>query len=31
VLVKGLFIKASPVSRVNVTSVTMVSATCAVA
>lgn len=29
VLVKGLFIKAAPVSRVNVTSVTMVSAACA--
>ena len=28
VLVKGLFIKAEPVSRVNITSVTMVSATC---
>ena len=28
VLVKGLFIKAEPVSRVNVTSVTMLSATC---
>ena len=28
VLVKGLFIKASPTSRVNVTSVTMVSTTC---
>jgi len=29
VLVKGLLIKATPVSRVNVTSVTMVSPTCA--
>lgn len=29
VLVKGLFIKAEPVSRVNVTSVTMVSTACA--
>lgn len=29
VLVKGLFIKAEPVSRVNITSVTMLSATCA--
>lgn len=29
VLVKGLLIKATPVSRVNVTSVTMVSASCA--
>jgi hypothetical protein len=29
VLVKGLFIKAAPVSRVNVTSVTMVSTACA--
>lgn len=29
VLVKGLFIKAEPVSRVNVTSVTMLSPTCA--
>ena len=29
VLVKGLFIKAEPVSRLNVTSVTMVAATCA--
>lgn len=29
VLVKGLFIKADPVSRVNVTSVTMVSSACA--
>lgn len=29
VLVKGLFIKASPLSRVNVTSVTMVSTACA--
>jgi hypothetical protein len=29
VLVKGLFIKATPVSRVNVTSVTMVSTACA--
>lgn len=29
VLVKGLFIKADPVSRVNVTSVTMVSTACA--
>lgn len=29
VLVKGLFIKAAPVSRVNVTSVTTVSNTCA--
>ena len=29
VLVKGLFIKATPASRVNVTSVTMVAATCA--
>ncbi len=29
VLVKGLFIKASPVSRVNVTSVTRVATTCA--
>lgn len=29
VLVKGLLIKASPVSRVNVTSVTMVSSACA--
>lgn len=28
-LVKGLFIKAAPVSRVNVTSVTMVSTACA--
>jgi hypothetical protein len=28
VLVKGLFIKAEPVSRLNVTSVTMLSATC---
>jgi hypothetical protein len=28
VLVKGLLIKAAPVSRVNVTSVTMVAATC---
>lgn len=31
VLVKGLFIKAAPVSRVNVTSVTTVSNTCAAA
>ena len=31
VLVKGLFIKATPVSRVNVTSVTMVSTACAAA
>jgi hypothetical protein len=29
VLVKGLYIKAEPVSRLNVTSVTMLSATCA--
>jgi len=29
VLIKGLFIKAAPVSRVNVTSVTMVSTACA--
>ncbi len=29
VLIKGLFIRATPVSRVNVTSVTMVSASCA--
>jgi hypothetical protein len=29
VLVKGLFIKAAPASRINVTSVTMVSTTCA--
>ena len=29
VLVKGLLVKAEPVNRVNVTSVTMVSATCA--
>lgn len=29
VLVKGLFIKAEPVSRLNVTSVTMLSTTCA--
>ena len=29
VLVKGLFIKAEPVSRLNVTSVTMVATTCA--
>jgi len=29
VLIKGLFIKAAPVSRVNVTSVTMVSTVCA--
>lgn len=29
VLVKGLFIKAAPVSRLNVTSVTMVATTCA--
>lgn len=29
VLVKGLYIKAEPVSRLNVTSVTMVSTTCA--
>ena len=29
VLVKGLFIKAAPVSRVNVTSVAMVSTACA--
>jgi hypothetical protein len=29
ILVKGLFIKASPTSRVNVTSVTMVSTACA--
>lgn len=29
VLVKGLYIKADPVSRLNVTSVTMVSTTCA--
>lgn len=29
VLIKGLFIKATPMSRVNVTSVTMVSASCA--
>jgi hypothetical protein len=29
VLVKGLYIKAEPVSRLNVTSVTMVAATCA--
>lgn len=29
VLVKGLFVKATPESRVNVTSVTMVAATCA--
>ncbi|MEZ5289520.1 MAG: hypothetical protein R2745_00415 [Vicinamibacterales bacterium] len=29
VLVKGLFIKATPLSRVNVTSVTMVSTACA--
>ncbi len=28
-LIKGLFIKAAPVSRVNVTSVTMVSSACA--
>lgn len=28
-LIKGLFIKATPVSRVNVTSVTMVSSACA--
>jgi hypothetical protein len=28
VLVKGLFIKAEPVSRLNITSVTMLSATC---
>lgn len=28
VLVKGLYIKAEPVSRLNVTSVTMLSATC---
>ena len=28
VIVKGLFIKATPVSRLNVTSVTMVSASC---
>ena len=31
VLVKGLFIKASPTSRVNVTSVTMVATTCTAA
>ena len=31
VLIKGLFIKAAPVSRVNVTSVTMVSTACATA
>ena len=31
VLVKGLFIKATPVSRVNITSVTMVSTACAAA
>lgn len=31
VLIKGLFIKAAPVSRVNVTSVTMVSTACAAA
>ncbi|MBI3403773.1 MAG: hypothetical protein HY048_20360 [Acidobacteria bacterium] len=29
VIIKGLFIKATPVSRVNMTSVTMVAATCA--
>jgi len=29
VIVKGLYIKATPVSRINVTSVTMVSASCA--
>lgn len=29
VLIKGLFIKAAPMSRVNVTSVTMVSSACA--
>jgi hypothetical protein len=29
VVIKGLFIKASPMSRVNVTSVSMVSPTCA--
>jgi hypothetical protein len=29
VLVKGLFIKASPVSRLNITSVTMVAPSCA--
>jgi len=28
VIIKGLFIKATPLSRVNVTSVTMVAATC---
>jgi len=31
VLIKGLFIKAAPASRVNVTSVTMVSTACAAA
>jgi hypothetical protein len=30
VIVKGLYIKATPVSRLNITSVTMVSASCAV-
>jgi hypothetical protein len=29
VLVKGLLVKATPVSRINVTSVTMIAATCA--
>ena len=31
VLVKGLFIKATPTSRVNVTSVTMIAASCTAA
>jgi hypothetical protein len=31
VVIKGLFIKATPISRVNITSVTMVSPSCAAA